>query len=307
MAVEGRGIAQLTALVKREPSWLLDPPSVSPGDAGKLMFHVMGGVTAGDRRWDSGRNRSNPAAQQGPRSPDFKHPVAAARAPGLTVRRADRQYSEHSLKSADGGPARFHRFQEIPSIRSTPSTAGLYDLYTRCGRTVDKKGTFPSHQNYPQDPPQARWPIYRGFQPYKVLLNQKHSLLLHEIWPYHHHQAFDLYPDLEAREAPNFRERGLWTERSADIGSALIERSLHSHAKRLSIPPGQNCATDSLGTRITCKCRKVWNNSTARDRCQEHSATMLHVEQKKDAREIPSVHVFHVELRDGQRRNGITT
>jgi hypothetical protein len=34
---------------------------------------------------------------------------------------------------------------------------------------------------------------------------------------------------------------------------------------------------------------------------------MLHVEQKKDAREIPSVHVFHVELREGQRRNGITT
>lgn len=29
--------------------------------------------------------------------------------------------------------------------------------------------------------------------------------------------------------------------------------------------------------------------------------------KKKDAREIPSVHVFHVELREGQRRNGITT
>lgn len=34
---------------------------------------------------------------------------------------------------------------------------------------------------------------------------------------------------------------------------------------------------------------------------------MLHVEQKKDARGIPSVRVFHVELREGQRRNGITT
>ena len=116
---------------------------------------VIGGVTASDRRPDSGRNHSNPAARQVSRSPDFNYPAAVARAPGLTVRRGDRRYSENSLKSADSGPARFHRFQEIQSIRSTPSTAGLYDLYTRCGRTVDKKGTFPSHQNYPQDPPQA--------------------------------------------------------------------------------------------------------------------------------------------------------
>lgn len=34
---------------------------------------------------------------------------------------------------------------------------------------------------------------------------------------------------------------------------------------------------------------------------------MLHVEQKKDARDLPGVHVFHVERRSCQRRNGITT
>lgn len=37
------------------------------------------------------------------------------------------------------------------------------------------------------------------------------------------------------------------------------------------------------------------------------SATMLHVEQKKTPGKIPGVHVFHVERRSCQRRNGITT
>lgn len=155
MAVEGRGITQLTALVKPAVMAGRGPRSVSPGGAGEHMFHVIGSVTARERRWDSRRNRSNTAARPGSGSPDFNNPAAVVRPPGLKVRRDDRQYSENSLKSADNGPARFHRFQEIRSTRSTPSTAGLYDLYTRCGRTVDKKGTFPSRQNYPQVPPQA--------------------------------------------------------------------------------------------------------------------------------------------------------
>jgi hypothetical protein len=92
---------------------------------------------------DSGRNRSNPAGSQGPRRPDFAIPKTVSPAHGLTSHRYRSRCCSNSLKSAINAPARFHRFQEIQSGSSTPSTADLYDLYTRCGRTVDKKGTFP--------------------------------------------------------------------------------------------------------------------------------------------------------------------
>lgn len=104
-----------------------------------------------------------------------------------------------SLKSTSPCPGRFHRFQRIQTDRSTLSTAALYDLYTRYGQSVDKKALLPCLRNYPQVPPQAGRPIYRGFQVHKFLLNQSDKVFFHEIWLYHHHHALDLYPDLEAR------------------------------------------------------------------------------------------------------------
>ncbi|EAB7134107.1 hypothetical protein BZX17_24540, partial [Salmonella enterica subsp. enterica] len=69
------------------------------------------------------------------------------------------------FKSETQGPGGFHRFQEIRADRFTLSTAALYDLYTRYGQSVDKKAALHRPRNYPQVPPQAVGPVYRGFQP----------------------------------------------------------------------------------------------------------------------------------------------
>ncbi|HDS0950223.1 TPA: hypothetical protein QDZ34_002615 [Stenotrophomonas maltophilia] len=128
----------------------------------------------------------------------------------------------NSLKSASQGRATFHRFQEIRGLRFTLSTAGLYDLYTRYGQSVDKKACFASLEIYPQLPPQPQGLLYRGFQVYKDVLNQRHKPIFHQIWPYHHHHALDLYPDLKAWTAPNGQLLGLWTVQSAEASSPVI-------------------------------------------------------------------------------------
>lgn len=133
---------------------------------------------------------------------------------------ASMTHAMNCLKSTGQGTAAFHRFQRIQTSRSTLSTAGLYDLYTRYGQSVDKKATFSRWENYPQLPPQPQGPIYRGFQVHKYHLNQTDSPVFHEIWPYHHHHALDLYPDLKARAAPCRQKSGLWTVASAEGGSA---------------------------------------------------------------------------------------
>lgn len=108
-------------------------------------------------------------------------------------------------------PAGFHRIQGIQTGCSTLSTAELYELYTRYGQSVDKKALLPGRRNYPQVPPQPQGALYRGFQLYKFLLKHGDSAFFHEIWPYHHHHALDLYPDLEARIDPISSKRVLWT------------------------------------------------------------------------------------------------
>lgn len=117
----------------------------------------------------------------------------------------------NSVKSASQYPGGFHRFQVIQGIRSTMSTVGLYDLYTRYGQSVDKKALLTCAENYPQVPPQPEGPLYRGFQAHKSLLKQRDNAFLHEIWLYHHHHALDLYPDLEARHAPHLPPARVWT------------------------------------------------------------------------------------------------
>lgn len=116
----------------------------------------------------------------------------------------------------------FHRFQRIQPVRFTLSTAGLYDLYTRYGQTVDKKALLPDLPNYPQVPPQPEGPLYRGFQLHKSLENQLDNAFFHEIWAHHHHHALDLYPDLEARPALIRPQPTLWTVTSADEATTAI-------------------------------------------------------------------------------------
>jgi len=156
MAVEGRGITQLTALVKPtsvDRTWTGISGALQPW---RTRVPRGGGLPACRRPEDSGRNRSNPEGSQGSRRPDFAIPkTVAPPAHGLTSHRCRSQCCPNFLQSATNAPARFHRFQEIQSGSSTPSTARLYDLCTRCGRTVDKKGTFPRLQNYPQVSTQA--------------------------------------------------------------------------------------------------------------------------------------------------------
>ncbi len=123
-------------------------------------------------------------------------------------------------------PGGFHRFQGFRARRFTLSTAGLYDLYTRYGQTVDKKALLPDLRNYPQVPPQPEGPLYRGFQVHKSLQNQLDNAFLHEIWAYHHHHALDLYPDLEARPAPIRPQRDLWTVASADEATAALRPTI---------------------------------------------------------------------------------
>lgn len=130
-----------------------------------------------------------------------------------------------SLKSGKPWPARFHRFQRNSHCRFTLSTAGLYDLYTRYGQSVDKKGLQRSVRNYPQVPPQPQGPLYRGFHANKSLLNHKDRLFFHEIWPYHHHHALDLYPDLEAWQGPNPPESTLWTVASAGTADRSLSHT----------------------------------------------------------------------------------
>lgn len=130
------------------------------------------------------------------------------------------------LEIYDAIPGGFHRFQGIRARRFTLSTAGLYDLYTRYGQTVDKKALLPDLRNYPQVPPQPEGPLYRGFQVHKSLQNQLDNAFLHEIWAYHHHHALDLYPDLEARPAPIRTQRDLWTVASADEATAALRPTI---------------------------------------------------------------------------------
>lgn len=94
---------------------------------------------------------------------------------------------------------------------STSSTAGMYDLCTASAQAVDKKSSFLTSGNYPQVPPQAHSPLYRGFRYHKNQINQRVDGVFHEIWPYHHHQAFDLYPDLKAWKGRKHPVPGLWT------------------------------------------------------------------------------------------------
>jgi len=157
-----------------------------------------------------------------------------------------------SLESTISCPGRFHRFQRIQSNRSTLSTAGLYDLYTRYGQSVDKKALLPCLRNYPQVPPQAERPIYRGFQVHKFLLNHVDKAFFHEIWLYHHHHALDLYPDLEARLAPICLESCLWTETFAEGGKMACGRFLSSQI--------WSCATRS-------RSRQLGSRPNATDRC----------------------------------------
>lgn len=216
-------------------------------------------------------------------------------------------------------PGGFHRFQGIRARRFTLSTAGLYDLYTRYGQTVDKKALLPDLRNYPQVPPQPEGPLYRGFQVHKYLKNQLDNAFLHEIWAYHHHHALDLYPDLEARLAPTRPQRDLWTVASADEATAALRPTI------CFTPPASSGNVHQSETQNGILDRKRLDSAQAHNLDSNRSApiasegqpasignqqsqgryspipgdpaiAMLHVEPaKKTPGKVPGVVRFHVE------------
>jgi len=188
----------------------------------------------------------------------------------------------------------FHRIQGIQTDRSTLSTVGLYDLYTRYGQSVDKKALLRHRRNYPQVPPQPQGALYRGFQLYKFLLKHRDSAFFHEIWPYHHHHALDLYPDLEARLDPISSKHVLWTV-SFPEAAATFSKTIASahHLAANGTPTSSDHNPDHIRSERELASSDVGAELQARLHSNAVGSTleparipMLHVEQK-NAREDP--------------------
>lgn len=228
-------------------------------------------------------------------------------------------------------PGGFHRFQGIRARRFTLSTAGLYDLYTRYGQTVDKKALLPDLRNYPQVPPQPEGPLYRGFQVHKYLQNQLDNAFLHEIWAYHHHHALDLYPDLEARPAPIRPQRDLWTVASADEATAALRPTIcftppassgnvhqsedperHTRSKAAGQRPSSQPGFQSLSTDCIGRAARINRQPAISRKAFTHTWRSGHRDAprgtcKKNAREGPGRRSVPRGTGCRQRRSGITT
>ncbi len=205
-------------------------------------------------------------------------------------------------------PAGFHRIQGIQIDRSTLSTVGLYDLYTRYGQSVDKKALLLHRRNYPQVPPQPQGALYRGFQLYKSLLKHADSAFFHEIWPYHHHHALDLYPDLEARIDPISSKRVLWTvafPEAAATPSKTIASAPHvvadgtpikrrDAATAILITPDP---TADLHRRMLEANRRPRSTPTPLNQRLSQSEYQCSTWNKKTPGNVPGVVRFHVEQR----------
>ena len=225
----------------------------------------------------------------------------------------------NSLSSAIQAPAGFHRFQRIPTCRSTLSTAGLYDLYTRYGQSVDKKALLLRRRNYPQVPPQPRGALYRGFQLYKSLLKHIDSAFFHEIWPYYHHHALDLYPDLEARLDPIPHKCGLWTVAFPGPAATCSKNTRSATHLLADGTPIRQCdtATAILATSDREGALAPSNGGgELQDRLRSNCVgstrapariPMLHVEQKKRPGKSRASFGSTWNSAVGQRRSGITT
>ncbi len=192
---------------------------------------------------------------------------------------------------------------------------------------MDKKALLPCPQNYPQVPPQAERPIYRGFQVHKLLLNHADKVFFHQIWLYHHHHALDLYPDLEARLAPIRPRSGLWTEASAEAGSiaqllAIIGLCPARAGRRRTGGRSGNQALDqtlqdsprSSNPDVNARDERSWKASDVQrtgrwsDVIQVKTSSRCSTwNQKKKPGIFPGLVRFHVEQRCCQRRSGITT
>ncbi len=73
---------------------------------------------------------------------------------------------------------------------------------------VDKSADFFPRSGYPQLSTGQSPPFPQGFRPINILLKQIDNLVLHEIQHYHHHKAFDLFPDLKLCSHSRGRSRG---------------------------------------------------------------------------------------------------
>lgn len=127
-------------------------------------------------------------------------------------------------------------------------------------------------------------------------------MFFHEIWPYHHHQALDLYPDLKARHTAICAKPGLWTVAPAEQAGGAETRALPTMCQAAidagmrgpeRSRPGQSATTPDTDQRneyrlrpsAPLKNRAVWRNQGLSPR----HGPMLHVEQKKRPGRIPGV------------------
>ncbi|WPU56046.1 hypothetical protein SQW19_00020 [Stenotrophomonas acidaminiphila] len=62
---------------------------------------------------------------------------------------------------------------------------------------MDKSADFTPGSGYTQLSTGQSPPFPQGFRPTNILLKQIDNPVLHEIQRYHHHKAFDLFPDLK--------------------------------------------------------------------------------------------------------------
>ncbi len=168
-------------------------------------------------------------------------------------------------------------------LRAPPSPVG--GQWVLPAYPVDKSADFPPGSGYPQLSTGQSPPFPQGFRPINILLKQIDNLVLHEIQHYHHHKAFDLFPDLklcrphadvpkgdlsECRRIPE-REpstgtSSAWTGRRSTSGRAdsnfvaagfHVKPCVNCKAKRSPALPGLcstwNCAPQRRKGMTTCR------------------------------------------------------
>lgn len=151
----GQGIHQLTASVKEDAP--RQRPSRAEASARLAIARSTWPHAVRLAPCRPGRDRNPFNSAEGSRASTLRFQRFQRFYTGVSARfgrGCGRMPPPDSFKSAIQCPGGFHRFQRIQRLRFTLSTAGLYDLYTRYGQSVDKKALLPAAENYPQVPPQ---------------------------------------------------------------------------------------------------------------------------------------------------------
>lgn len=133
---------------------------------------------------------------------------------------------------------------------------------------MDKKADRRQPEFCPQVIPQPYQQFRGGFRAHKILIFQRVELLIHKIWPYHHHQALDLYPDLIAWSSGKGWQAGCGQQLPPSAVSSTRPASLQT----TSVGILANCLPSAAASLIPIF------------RPRLGLAVMIHVEPKKNAR-----------------------